>query len=115
MGTGAMFAAAAVAAAKRRRTNAILDAFRLASATTPERAASAEILGLSGTDEFDDLVTSGVIAAGSRAGTWYLSEAAYVQHRDARPARALRVLSLVLFALTILGGALLVGLVQGQR
>ena len=110
-----MFAAAAVAAAKRRRTHEILDAFRLASATAPERAASAEKIGLIGTNEFDDLVTSGVIVAGSRAGTWYLSEAAYVQHRDARPARAHRVLALVMFALTILGGALLIGLVEGQR
>lgn len=113
MGTGAMIAAAA--AAKRRRMNAILDAFRLASATTPERAATMEDLGLSGTSELDDLVTNGVIVAGSREGTWYLSEAAYVQYRDAQPARVLRVLALVLVALTILGVALLIGLVEGQR
>ena len=113
MGTGAVIAAAA--AAKRRRMNAILDAFRLASATAPARAASTEDLGLSGTGELDDLVTNGVIVAGSRAGTWYLSEAAYVQHRDAQPARVLRVLALVLVALTILGVALLIGLVEGQR
>lgn len=113
MGTGAMIAAAA--AAKRRRTNAILDAFRLAGATVPERAASTEGMGLSSSRELDDLVTSGVIVAGSRPGTWHLSEAAYVAHRDARPARALRVLALVLFALTILGVALLFGLVEGQR
>ena len=113
MGTGAVIAAAA--AAKRRRTNAILDAFRLAGATVPERAASAEGLGLSGSREFDDLVTNGVIVAGSRAGTWYLSEAAYVEHRDAPPVRTLRVLALVLLALTILGVALLIGLVEQQR
>ncbi len=113
MGTGAMIAAAA--AAKRRRTNAIVDAFRLADATAPTRAASTEGLGLGGSRELDDLVTSGVIVAGSRAGTWYLSEAAYVQRRDARPARALRVLALVVLALTILGVALLIGLVERQQ
>lgn len=106
---------AAAAAAKQRRTNAILDAFRLAGATAPERAASTEGMGLSSSRELDDLVTSGVIVAGSRSGTWHLNEAAYVAHRDARPARALRVLALVLFALTILGVALLFGLVEGQR
>ena len=106
---------AATAAAKRRRTSAIVDAFRLAGATAPERAASTEGLGLRGSRELEDLVTNGVIVAGSRAGTWYLSEAAYVEHRDARPARALRVLALVVLALTILGVALLIGLVEQQR
>lgn len=113
MGTGAVIAAAA--AAKRRQTNAILDAFRLAGATAPERAASTESLGLSGSRELDDLVTNGVIVASSQTGTWYMSEAAYVEHRDARPARALRVLALVVLALTILGVALLIGLVEQQR
>ena len=113
MGTGAVIAAAA--AAKRQRTNAILDAFRLAGATAPERSASTEGLGLSGSRELDDLVSNGVIVAGSRPDTWHLNEAAYVAHRDARPARALRVLALVLFALTILGVALLIGIVEQQR
>lgn len=113
MGTGAVIAAAA--AAKRRRTNAILDAFRLAGATAPERATSTADLGLSGSSELDDLMTRGVIVAGSRGGTWYLSEAAFVEYRDERPARAMRVLSLVLVALTILGAALLIGIVEQQR
>ena len=113
MGTGAVIAAAA--AAKRRRTNAILDAFRLADATAPERAVSTESLGLSGSRELDDLVTSGVVVTGPRAGTWYLSEAAFVEQRDQRPARAMRVLSIVLVALTILGAALLISLVEQQR
>ncbi|MEO7712254.1 MAG: hypothetical protein ABIV10_04990 [Gemmatimonadaceae bacterium] len=113
MGTGAVIVAAA--AAKRRRTNAILDAFRLAGATAPERATSTADLGLSGSRDLDDLMTRGVIVAGSRGGTWYLSEAAFVEYRDARPARAMRVLSLVLLALTILGAALLIGIMEQQR
>ena len=115
MGNGAIFAAAAVAAAKRRRTKAILDAFRLAGATETERADSLDGIGLSRSSELDDLVTSGVIIAGSRTGTWYLSEAAYVKHRDAPPTRLQRVLALLLFAFVLLGGALLIGLGEGQR
>lgn len=113
MGTGAVIAVAA--AAKRRRMNAILDAFRLAGATAPERAISTADLGLSGSSELDDLMTRGVIVAGSRGGSWYLSEADFAEYRDERPARAMRVLSLVLLALTILGAALLIGIMEQQR
>ena len=114
MGAGAVMAAAA-AGAKRRRMNAVVDAFRLADATAPERATSTADLGLRGSSEFDDLTTRGVIVAGSRGGTWYLSEAAFVEYRDGRPVGAMRALAPFVLALIILGAALLFGIFETQR
>ena len=81
MGGGAVIMLAV--AARRRRMNVILDAFRLAGATAAERAQALDLMGLSTSRELDELSDSGILLPGSRVGTWYLSEAAYIARRDA--------------------------------
>jgi hypothetical protein len=104
MAGGAVIAAAA---ARRRRRQEIVDIFRLADATAPERSRSLAELGLQDNRDVHAFIREGVLAAGARSGELYLSEAAYLAHRGAYPASARRVLILVLVALAIL----LVGLV----
>ena len=93
MSGGAVIAAAAAAHTRRVRT--LVDAFRLAGATAPERARTPESIGAARGAVFDELVRDGVLVAGPGAGTWYLGEAAYVARRDSRSARARRALVLV--------------------
>jgi hypothetical protein len=106
MGGGAVVAAAA--AAHRRRLNAILDAFRLADATAPERARTLDALGVSSSRELDALTQAGVLLAAPRAGAWYLNEKAYVAYRDERPRRTLRIIGVVILVLLLGLGLLLV-------
>ena len=108
MGGGAVIALAV--AARRQRMNAILDAFRLAGATAAARAQTLDLLGLSTSRELDELSGSGILLPGSRAGTWYLNEAAYIAQRDAQPTRALRVVSVAMVMLLVLLGVLLINL-----
>ena len=112
MGGGAVIAAAA--AARRRRIAALLDAFRLADATAPERAQTLEQLAVSRSREVDELSEGGVLLPGERAGSWYLSEAGFVAHRDAHASRGMRMMAVAILALLLLLGALLIGLV-GMR
>ena len=109
MGGGAVIALAA--AARRQRMNAILDAFRLAGATAAERAQTLDLLELPTSRELDELSNGGILRPGSRAGTWFLDEAAYIAKRDAQPTRALRVVSVAIVVLLVLLGVLLINLV----
>jgi hypothetical protein len=105
MGAGAVVAAAA--AAKRKARECILDGFRLAGATAPERARSLAELGLTQGNEMEELMRAGVICAGTQGSTWFLNEAAVIALRDSRPRTILRVLLAVVVALlAILVGAL---------
>ena len=105
MAGGAVVAAAA--SARRQRLNRVLDGFRVAAATAPERARSLADLGISPSAEVDELMRAGVINAGSQRSTWYLNEAAYIAFRDVRPRMALRVtLAIVLALLAALVGLL---------
>ena len=105
MAGGAIVAAAA---ARRQRLEHVLDGFRLAGATAPERAQPLPDLGLSPSAELDELMRAGVINAGRQRSSWYLNEAAYVAFRDARPRRVLRVTLAIVVALL----ALLLGLLS---
>jgi hypothetical protein len=96
-----MGAVVAIAAARQRRIQEIVDAFRLADATGPERAKSLETIGLSQTGDLKDLVIEGVLMAGPREGTYYLSEAGIIYRRAGR--RTLKVVVLVLVALLAIG------------
>ena len=105
MGAGVVVAAAA--AAKRRRIEQILDGFRLAGATAPERSRSLAELGLAEGAEMDELVRTGVICAGHQRSMWYLNEAAFIALRNSRPRQTFRVLVAVVAAvLAILVGVL---------
>lgn len=93
---------AAAAAAKRKRRERIVDSFRLADATAPERSRSLAELGLAQEGELDELMRAGVICTGSQKSTWYLDEAAYIALRDSRPRQALRIVLVVILALLVI-------------
>ena len=111
MGGGAVIAAAA--AARRRRRREVLDGFRIAGATAPDRARRVDELGLNESRELAELVESGVLLQGPRRDSWYLDEAAYVAHRDARELRPVRAM-VVIAVILVLVGLLLVMVVSQQ-
>ena len=108
MGGGAVVAAAA--AARKKRREHIVDGFRLADATAPERSRSFAEIGLAEGFELDELMRAGVIRAGGEKGTWYLNEAALIAFRDSRQRQAIRIVLVVVLALL----AVLVGLLSFQ-
>ena len=102
-GGGAIIAIAA--AARQRRIQEIVDAFRLADVTSPERATSCAAVGVdSGRSELVDLVRDGVLAKGLGADTLYVDERAYIARRAARKdRRTLALLSILLMAAVLMG------------
>ena len=105
MAGGAVVAAAV--AAKRQRREHIVDGFRLADATAPDRSRSLAEMGLTQDGELDELMRAGVICAGRERETWYLNEAAFIALRDSRSLPALRIaLAIVLAVLAIAVGLL---------
>ena len=98
-------AVAAIAAARQRRIQEIVDAFRLADATAPDRARSLETLALSETGELKSLIVDGILMPGHREGTYYLSEVGYIYQRDDK--RALKAV-VIISAIILLIGVLLV-------
>ena len=102
-------AAVAIMAARMRRIQERVDAFRLADATSPDRARRLEEIGVIEDREMRDLMVDGVILSGPVTGTYYLSEAAYIYQRDRRRwnkvtvviALAALILGLLLVMLTI--------------
>ena len=115
MGAGGGATVAAIAAVRKRRRREILDAFRLADATAPERARTIESLGLAGNRELDHFIEERLIVPGSRAGSMYLDESAWVAHRDASSSRQMRIIAAAVLFLLALGAALLVNLVGGSQ
>ena len=96
MGGGAVVAAAA--AAKKKRRERIVDGFRLADATAPDRSRSLAEIGLTQDIEFEELMRAGVICTGRQNSTWYLNEAAFIALRDSRSRQALRIVLVVILA-----------------
>jgi hypothetical protein len=94
-------AVAAIAAARQRRIQEIIDTFRLADATAADRAKSLETLALSHNGELQSLIVEGVLMPGAREGTYYLSEIGYIYKRDDR--RALKAVAIVLIVIAIIG------------
>jgi hypothetical protein len=92
---------AIVAAQHARRVRDVMDAFRLAGATAPERARTLSALGVTHDSEVAQLEGQGILVPGPGAGTWYLSEAAVVARRDRLPPKALRVVLAVLVGLLV--------------
>ncbi len=109
MTSGAVVVAAA-AAARRRRLQRVLDSFRIADATAPERARTLPSLGIADSAELTHLVESGVVNAGRAQGSWYLNEGAYVAHRDAKRVHIRRrmviLLGCLVFILGVVAGIL---------
>jgi hypothetical protein len=106
-GGGAVVAIAV--AARARRMQVIIDAFRLAEATSPARATSLAALGVdAGQREVADLVRDGILAPGSDRDTFYVDERAYILHRDARHHRArFAIVTVLMIVLVLLAAGLL--------
>jgi hypothetical protein len=103
----------AIAASVRARlTQKVIDAFRLADATAPDRARSFEELGVDPRQSIvDDLVRRSVLAHGRRQGTFYVDERGYIAHRDEHRRRSrLAILLVLAIALAVMGAGLLTAL-----
>ena len=106
MGGGGAVLAAAAAARKKRRER-IIDGFRIADATAPERSRPLAEMGLSEGGELDELMRAGVICPGRQKSTWFLNEAAFIAWRDSDSRQSLRIVLVVALAvLAILIGVL---------
>jgi hypothetical protein len=98
---GAGGATAAIIAAKQRRIQEVVDAFRLGDATAAGRARRLDDLGVMHDAELQDLIVEGVIVPGATEGTYYLSEPGYIYRRDDR--RGIKVMVVVAIAVLVLG------------
>ena len=126
MAHAAMIAVHAANAAAQAQAK-VLDAFRVRSATAPERALPLAELGLSSADRtLGALIASGVVRAvdsrgrpavigheSARPAGFYLDEGAYISQRDRRTQTSRRV---VLVALAVLFGtfAILIGILAAR-
>ena len=110
MAGGAVVAAAA--AAHARRLQNILDSFRLAGATAPERARTLDQLGVGRDRELEELIDANVIVAAPSGAGWYLSESAYVARRDSGTGR-LRQRLVFVAVLAVVGAILAVLVLDG--
>ena len=93
-------AVVAMAAARARRVRDVMDAFRLADATAPDRALSLDEIGIAAPAEVAMLSEAGIVVQDPRTGGWWLNERAYIAHRDQQPKKAIRVL-LVFIAIAL--------------
>ncbi|MEO5567228.1 MAG: hypothetical protein ABIR92_01965 [Gemmatimonadaceae bacterium] len=103
MGAGAG-AAVAIAAAKQRRLQEVVDAFRVGDATSPDRARPLESLGVAHLEDADELMVDGVLLPGPQSGTYFLSEAGYIVRRDRR--MTLKNAIVIALSITLLFGIL---------
>ena len=97
---------AAVAAARQRKIQEIVDAFRVTDATAASRACTLASLGLSESSEAHSLIVEGVLMPGADAGTYYLSEVGYLSQRNRR--RIGLKAAVILFAILAVIGAVLI-------
>lgn len=104
-------AAAAIMAAKQRRIQEAVDAFRLGDATAANRARRFEDLGVIPNDETRELIIEGVLLPGATEGTYYLSEAGYIYRREDR--KGMRAVAIVAVILVVIG-MLVFGLAVGR-
>lgn len=103
-----MIATTGAAAAAARAELRHLDAFRLAGATSAERACALESIGMVRDTAFARLTTRGVLKPGTN-GRYYLDEAALIAHRDRRVPRSV-VVTVALVTLLLVGLALVLRL-----
>ena len=89
---------AAHAAAVRR----VLEAFRVAGATAPDRARPPDALGIKRDGTFAELEKAGVLRAGHAPGTYYLDEVAHAARYSMRTRRK-KIVLLILLLLVLVG------------
>ena len=94
-------AVVAIVAARQRRIQEIIDAFRLADATAADRAKGLETIGLMHSSELQNLIVEGVLMQGAHEGTYYLSEASVIYRRDDR--RGIKAVAIVMIVILVIG------------
>jgi hypothetical protein len=104
-------ATGAIIAARQLRIQKVVDAFRLADATAPDRARRLEDLGLVPGGEARDLIVEAVLLPGPREGTYYLSEAGMIYRRDER--KGIKVIIIVALVVLAIGALFLTRMTPG--
>lgn len=104
MGAGGGAVIGAMATARARRVRDVMDAFRLADATAPDRARSLDEIGIAAPAEVAMLSEAGIVLQDPRTGGWWLSERAYLAHRDQQPKKAVRTLLVFILAVLLVVG-----------
>ena len=100
MGGGAIVAAAA--AARQNGLDRVLDAYRMAQATTPASARALTDLGVEPNNWVDELRASGALRPGPTPDSWYLDEGAYIDSRNAVQKRSTRAVMIAMGAMLAL-------------
>jgi len=100
MTNGAFIAMAASQIAAEERC--VLDAFRLADATAPDRARTPHELHIAPDAAFGRLVSAGVLRERAR-GAFYLDESAVIARRSRKPSRVLLIVLVMVLVLVLLG------------
>lgn len=90
-----------IIAAQQAKIRRLLEAFRTAGATAPERARTLASLGVSPDDTFAELETARVIRPGPAAGTFYLDEVTHASR--ARRGRGTKLVLVTLLLLVLAG------------
>jgi hypothetical protein len=103
---------AAAVAARQKRIQEIVDAFRVTDATASGRACTLASLGLSDGGEVHALIVEGVLMPGEADGTYYLSELGLLSQRNRRRL-GLKALAIAL-AILLLIGAVLIPIMRTQ-
>ncbi|HET9424003.1 MAG TPA: hypothetical protein VFO55_01425 [Gemmatimonadaceae bacterium] len=101
MTVGAGATVALLAAAKEQRRQEVMDGFRLADATSPDRARRIEEIGIANYAEAEELLAQGVLVAGRREGTFWLSEPGYIAYRQRNASKG-KVVALVIVSMVLL-------------
>lgn len=110
MGGGAVIVA--LAAARRREMEKVLDGYRVAGATRLDLARSLDELGMEPNTIVDELRVAGVLKPGVVPDSWYLDERAYVDMRETRfGRRRMRARFMVAFMIALA----LIGLLLAMR
>ena len=107
--------AAVIIAAHQRAIGRVIDAFRVAGATAPERSQTLDRLGLTRNTAVRDLERAGVIRPGASSGSWYLDEQAYVTRRESRSRRARIGVTIALISVFVLLAVAIMLLEQTNR
>lgn len=111
MGAGGGAVVAIIAAARAKRMEDILDAYRVAAATSADRAVEPAALGLlEHESEIGDFLNGGVLVA-VRGGTMYLDEAGYIAYRKRSSSKGAKVVFVVL----LIAAAIIAVLVMAAR
>lgn len=97
---------AAAVAARQRRIQEIVDAFRVTDSTAPGRSCTLASLGLSDSAEVHSLIVEGVLMPGTTEGTYYLSEVGYLSQRN-RKRVGLKAVVIALAIILLIGAALI--------